>query len=77
MRSSTVLAVAVLAAAGPALSAPTLPLRTARSSSSGTFSTPPPSNDGTSGAIDLSTIGNITSLALPLITEIIDHFKNK
>ncbi|PSS35589.1 hypothetical protein PHLCEN_2v1466 [Hermanssonia centrifuga] len=73
MRSSAVLALAVLATAGPAFAAPI-----SSGPSTSTFTSPSPSAPAPSdsGAISLGTIGSIASFGIPIISGIIDHFKN-
>ncbi|KIP01087.1 hypothetical protein PHLGIDRAFT_131373, partial [Phlebiopsis gigantea 11061_1 CR5-6] len=77
MRSSAVVALALLAAAGPAFAAPI-------SSSQSTPYTPPTAGASSStttsvdqsGAIKLGTIASIGSFVAPLIGGIINHFTN-
>ena len=66
MRSSAVLALAILATAGPALSAPVVPPVTT------TQGAPTDSSE----ALSLGTIGTIASLGGSVISGLIDHFKN-
>ena len=85
MRTSTIISVLALAAVSPAfaapLSAPSYVSNARRATTSGNESSPPPaSSTDDSGALklpSLSTIGTIFSLGAPLVSGIIDHFKNK
>ena len=71
MRSSTFVALAAVAAAAPAFGAPiSTPQYTRRGASSS-------SPEDQSDAISLSTISTIASVAAPIVSGIIDHFKNK
>lgn len=77
MRSSAVIALALVAAAGPAFAAPVAPstgnfarANTNRPSTSS-------STDVSSEAISLSAVSTIASVAAPLVGGIIDYFKNR
>ena len=70
MRSSTIVALAAIAAATPSLAAPVQYARDTSSSSQA-----PSGNE--SDAISLGTISTIASVAAPVISGIVDHFKNK
>ena len=69
MRSSTIVALAAIAAAAPSLAAP---VQYARDSSSAQA---PSSNE--SDALSLGTVSSIVSVAAPVVSGIINHFKNK
>lgn len=69
MRSSTIVALAAIAAAAPSLAAP---VQYARDSSSAQA----PSGSE-SDALSLGTVSTIASVAAPVVSGIIDHFKNK
>ena len=68
MRSSTIVALAAIAAAAPSLAAP---VQYARDSSAQA----PSSNE--SDALSLGTVSSIVSVAAPVVSGIINHFKNK
>lgn len=80
MRSSAIVAFVTLAAVTPALAAPVVgPAFTSNARRATTSSTTPPPSSAPvdeSGALSLGTIGTIFSLGAPIISGIIDHFKN-
>ena len=80
MRASTIVALAAIAAAAPSLAAPVASPAAAYSRRATTSSGTAPvatGSDDVSSALSLGTVASIASFAAPVISGLIDHFKNK